>query len=57
MEKDSKIYISGHNGLVGSSLYEKLLKLGYTNIIVRSSKELDLINQEGVNCFFSIRKT
>lgn len=52
MELDSKIFVAGHNGLVGSALMRKLLKEGYTNIITRSSKELDLCNQAEVNRFF-----
>lgn len=49
---DSKIYIAGHNGLVGSSIKRALEKEGYKNIIVRSSKELDLRNQTAVYNFF-----
>jgi len=56
MQKDSKIYIAGHNGMVGSAIYRKLKSEGYSNIIVRSSKELDLINQTAVNDFFNIEK-
>jgi GDP-L-fucose synthase len=56
MKKNSKIYISGHKGLVGSAVYEKLIKLGYTNIIVRSHGELDLINQKDTNDFFEKEK-
>ncbi len=53
MKKDSKIYIAGHNGMVGSALVRKLTEDGYTNLITRSSKELDLRNQKDVNEFFS----
>jgi GDP-L-fucose synthase len=56
MQKDSKIYIAGHNGMVGSAIYRKLKSEGYNNIIVRSSKELDLINQSTVNDFFNTEK-
>jgi GDP-L-fucose synthase len=56
MQKDSKIYIAGHNGMVGSAIYRKLKSEGYSNIIVRSSKELDLINQSTVNVFFNTEK-
>jgi len=56
MQKDSKIYIAGHNGMVGSAIYRKLKSEGYSNIIVRSSKELDLINQSTVNDFFNTEK-
>ncbi|MFO7828150.1 MAG: GDP-L-fucose synthase [Bacteroidales bacterium] len=53
MQKDSVIYIAGHNGMVGSAIVRKLEGEGYHNIITKSSKELDLINQESVNNFFS----
>ena len=52
MYKDSKIYIAGHNGMVGSAIWRKLTKEGYTNLIGKSSKELDLRNQAAVNEFF-----
>lgn len=52
MNKDSKIYIAGHRGMVGSALVRKLEKEGYTNIIFRTSKELDLRNQMDVESFF-----
>jgi GDP-L-fucose synthase len=52
MNKDSKIYIAGHRGMVGSAIHRKLLGLGYTNIITRTSSELDLRVQEPVNEFF-----
>ena len=45
MKKNSKIYIAGHNGMVGSALHRNLIKNGFTNILFKSSKELDLINQ------------
>ena len=51
-----KIYIAGHNGMVGSAIYRSLLKKGYTNIVTRSSKELDLRNQNEVNEFFKSEK-
>ena len=54
MELTDKIYIAGHRGMVGSSLERKLLANGYSNIITRSSKELDLRNQEAVNKFFEL---
>ncbi len=56
MQKDSKIYLAGHEGLVGSALLEKLKKSGYQNIITKSFSELDLRNQEQVNSFFKINK-
>jgi len=56
MQKNSKIYIAGHNGMVGSSIYRNLKKEGYNNLVVRSSTELDLINQSAVNDFFNEEK-
>ena len=44
MQKDSKIYIAGHKGLVGSAIYKELQNQGYTNIITKTHKELDLIH-------------
>jgi len=52
VQKDSKIYIAGHNGMVGSAILRKLTELGYTNIITATKKELDLKNQEDVRNFF-----
>ena len=52
MLKSSKIYIAGHNGMVGSAIKRQLEKEGYQNIICRSSKELDLRNQKAVQDFF-----
>lgn len=52
MKKDSKIYIAGHRGMVGSAIHRKLLSEGFTNIMVRTSSELDLRVQEPVNEFF-----
>ncbi|RKD18722.1 GDP-fucose synthetase [Pelobium manganitolerans] len=56
MEKSSKVYIAGHRGMVGSAILRKLQKEGYTNIITRSSKELDLRNQQAVADFFASEK-
>lgn len=56
MEKDSKIYIAGHGGMVGSSIYRKLKSEGYKNIVTRTSNELDLRNQKVVNDFFDREK-
>lgn len=53
MKKNSIIYIAGHNGMVGSAILRKLQKEGYTNIITKSSSELDLTNQAKVNQFFN----
>ena len=52
MKQNSKIYVAGHNGMVGSAIVRQLKKLGYTNIIGRSSKELNLIRQQEVEDFF-----
>jgi GDP-L-fucose synthase len=53
MEKNSKIYVAGHRGMVGSAIVRKLEKEGYTNIITRTSDQLDLRNQQMVNDFFA----
>lgn len=53
MEKDSKIYVAGHKGLVGSAIIRKLQTEGYSNLIVRTRKELDLCKQSEVEQFFS----
>lgn len=53
MEKDAKIYIAGHTGMVGSAIVRKLEEQGYTNLIYRRSKELDLRNQAQVDAFFA----
>lgn len=52
MNKDAKIYIAGHRGMVGSGILTKLQKEGYTNLIYKTSKELDLRNQVAVFSFF-----
>ncbi len=56
MEKASKIYIAGHRGMVGSALVRKLEQEGYTNIVTRTSKDLDLRNQQAVAEFFAQEK-
>ena len=56
MEKDAKIYIAGHRGMVGSAIHRKLQQEGYTNFVVRTSKELDLRNQQAVADFFEAEK-
>lgn len=56
MEKQAKIYVAGHRGMVGSSIVRLLKSQGYKNIITRTSSELDLINQEAVNRFFEEEK-
>ena len=52
LEKDKKIYVAGHKGLVGSAIWNNLLSRGYTNLVGRSHKELDLTNQVAVRRFF-----
>ncbi|PTX20104.1 GDP-L-fucose synthase [Pontibacter mucosus] len=52
MHKDSKIYVAGHRGMVGSAIVRTLQKEGFTNIITRTSQELDLRNQAAVEHFF-----
>lgn len=54
VDKGSKIYLAGHRGLVGSALKRKLESKGYSNIIFRTHRELDLTNQQEVNEFFKI---
>lgn len=56
MEKDAKIYVAGHRGMVGSAIYRKLTELGYSNIVTRTSQELDLRNQQAVADFFNEEK-
>lgn len=52
MEKNAKIYIAGHHGLVGSAIYKNLQEKGYTNLVGRSHKELDLLDGAAVKKFF-----
>lgn len=56
MEKNSKIYVAGHRGMVGSAIVRELKKQGYTNIITRTHKELDLCRQDEVEKFFAEEK-
>ncbi|SEA83426.1 GDP-L-fucose synthase [Oribacterium sp. KHPX15] len=56
MEKDAKIYVAGHQGMVGSAIVRELNRQGYKNIITRTHKELDLIYQEEVERFFEKEK-
>jgi GDP-L-fucose synthase len=56
MNKNDKIYVAGHNGLVGSSIMRKLKSEGYTHIITRTHKELDLMDQSAVAHFFTENK-
>ena len=52
LSKDSKIYVAGHHGLVGSAIWNNLLQRGYTNLVGRTHKELDLTDQLAVKKFF-----
>jgi GDP-L-fucose synthase len=52
MDKSSKIFVAGHNGMVGSAIVRRLKQLGYQNLILKSSRELDLRNQSAVEIFF-----
>jgi GDP-L-fucose synthase len=56
MQKESKIYVAGHRGLVGSALMRSLQAKGYGNIITRSHAELDLLSQDAVSAFFASEK-
>lgn len=56
MEKNSKIYVAGHKGMVGSAIVRELQKQGYTNIITKTHSELDLCRQEEVEKFFEKEK-
>jgi GDP-L-fucose synthase len=56
MDKNAKIYVAGHRGLVGSALMHQLAKQGYSNIVTRTHAELDLTNQQAVADFFTVEK-
>ena len=56
MEKDAKIYVAGHRGMVGSAIVRELERQGYTNLITRTHKELDLTRQDPVEKFFAEEK-
>tara|TARA_B110000046_G_scaffold49092_1_gene54627 strand:- start:16948 stop:17886 length:939 start_codon:yes stop_codon:yes gene_type:complete len=56
MNKSDKIYVAGHRGMVGSAIVRKLKKEGFSNLVCKSSAELDLRNQEAVNKFFAEEK-
>jgi len=56
MEKESKIYVAGHRGMVGSAIVRELRRQGYDNIITRTHSELDLTDQQAVNGFFAAEK-
>ena len=56
MDKNAKVYIAGHRGMVGSAIHRRLLKDGFTNFVFRTSSELDLRNQQAVADFFTAEK-
>ena len=56
MNKNDKIYIAGHRGMLGSAVWRALEKKGYTNLIGKTSKELDLRNQQNVLDFYTAEK-
>lgn len=56
MNKDSKIYVAGHRGMVGSAIVRKLKEEGFENLVLKTSAELDLRNQAEVNAFFKTEK-
>ncbi|CAI9098623.1 OLC1v1035302C1 [Oldenlandia corymbosa var. corymbosa] len=56
IEKSAKIYVAGHSGLVGSAVVRKLQSLGYSNLLLRTHSDLDLINQSAVDAFFAAEK-
>jgi GDP-L-fucose synthase len=56
MNKDSKIYVAGHRGMVGSAIVRELQRQGYNNIVTRTHAELDLTRQEAVEAFFAAEK-
>ena len=57
MEKNAKIYVAGHRGMVGSAIVRELQRQGYTNIVTRTHAELDLCRQDAVEEFFAEVKT
>jgi GDP-L-fucose synthase len=56
MNKESKIYVAGHRGLVGSAIVRRLEETGYTNLVYKTSKELDLRDKNAVDSFFAEEK-
>ena len=53
MNRDARIFVAGHRGMVGSAIVRRLQALGYTNLITRGREELDLVDQAAVNAFFA----
>ncbi len=56
MNKDLKIFVAGHRGMVGSAIVRQLQAKGYSNIVIRTHAELDLCNQQAVTNFFQKEK-
>ena len=56
MNKDSKIYVAGHRGMVGSAIVRRLEELGYTNIVAAPRNKLNLLDQSEVDNFFTKQK-
>ncbi len=56
MEQNAKIFVAGHRGMVGSAIVRELNNLGYQNIVTKTSKELDLRNQQAVQEFYAVEK-
>lgn len=56
MDKNAKIYVAGHLGMVGSAIFRNLQNRGYTNFVLRTHKELDLTSQSAVGNFFEVEK-
>jgi GDP-L-fucose synthase len=56
IQKNNKIYVAGHQGMVGSALIRGLQKRGYSNLLTRTRKKLDLLNQDAVFNFLKIEK-
>lgn len=56
MDKNAKIYVAGHKGMVGSAIVRELERQGYTNIVTRTHKELNLCRQDAVEAFFEQEK-
>lgn len=56
MNKDAKVYVAGHRGMVGSAIVRKLISEGFTNILTASSSELDLTNQQATREFFQLHR-
>ena len=56
MEKNAKIYVAGHRGMVGSAIVRELKRQGYSNFVLRTHKELDLMRQDRVEEFFATER-